>query len=145
MVEQATASAARQPKRSSMNARSHPHSRATISTGGAAKCVSVPPIDTLTNSVPSVAYFRLVPGCRSKNCRASSNAQIVIAAGSVMNDPSSGPTVRMVNHQAAGVQPPRFAIRFSADSAKTTIGRVDASAMITTTNIASVKTTVSFR
>jgi hypothetical protein len=27
---------------------------------------------------------------------------MVIAAGSVMKDPSSGPTVWMVNHQAAG-------------------------------------------
>ena len=40
-----------------MKAVSHPHGRATIRTGGAAKCVSVPPIDTFTNSRPSVAYF----------------------------------------------------------------------------------------
>jgi hypothetical protein len=30
---------------------------ATIRTGGAAKCVSVPPIDTFTKSSPIVAYF----------------------------------------------------------------------------------------
>ena len=41
---------------------SQPHGRATISTGGAAKCVSVPPIDTLTNSRPSVAYFSRATG-----------------------------------------------------------------------------------
>ena len=29
-----------------------------MSTGGAAKWVSVPPIETLTKSRPSVAYFR---------------------------------------------------------------------------------------
>ena len=40
-----------------MNGVSHPQARATISTGGAAKWVSVPPIETLTKSRPSVAYF----------------------------------------------------------------------------------------
>ena len=34
---------------------SQSQARATINTGGAAKCVSVPPIETLTNSKPSVA------------------------------------------------------------------------------------------
>ena len=52
------ASMARQPKCRSMNGVPHPHGSATINTGGAAKCVSVPPIETLTNSRPSVAYFR---------------------------------------------------------------------------------------
>jgi hypothetical protein len=37
-----------------MNAMSQFHLLATISTGGAAKCVNVPPMDTLTNSNPSV-------------------------------------------------------------------------------------------
>ena len=59
------ATAARQPNRLSMKPVSQPHARATISTGGAAKWVSVPPIDTFTKSRPSVAYFNLVPGCRS--------------------------------------------------------------------------------
>jgi hypothetical protein len=57
--------AARHPKWLSIKAVSHPHGRATISTGGAAKCVSVPPIDTLTNSTPSVAYISRLLGCRS--------------------------------------------------------------------------------
>ena len=40
-----------------MKAVSQPHLPATISTGGAAKAVSVPPIETLTKSTPSVAYL----------------------------------------------------------------------------------------
>ena len=83
-----------------------PHGRATISTGGAANCVSVPPIETLTNNTPSVAYFSRVEGCKSKNCRASRSAQIVIAAGSVINEPSTGPIVRIAAHHAAAVPPP---------------------------------------
>ena len=63
---------------------------------------------------------------------------MVIAAGSVIKEPSSGPMMRMVIHQAAGVPPPARATVRSAASAKPTIGRVDASAMITTTNRASV-------
>ena len=38
-----------------MKAVSQPHGRATISTGGAAKWVRVPPTDTLTKSRPRVA------------------------------------------------------------------------------------------
>ena len=40
-----------------MKALSHCQVDATISTGGAAYEVSVPPIDTLTNSTPSATYF----------------------------------------------------------------------------------------
>jgi hypothetical protein len=117
---------------------SQPQGRATISTGGAAKWVSVPPIDTLTNSRPSVAYFRRWLGPRSKNWRASTSALMVIAAGSVMNDPSSGPSMRMASHHAPGVPPPRLATRRSADSARPTIGRLAASAITTTTKSGSV-------
>ena len=63
---------------------------------------------------------------------------MVIAAGSVMNEPRIGPIVRMASHQAAGVSRPSLATRLSADSARTTTGRVAASAMITTTKIGSV-------
>ena len=63
---------------------------------------------------------------------------MVIAPGSVMNEPRSGPTVRMLNHHAAGEPPPRRAMRRSAPSASSTIGRVDASAMITNTKSGSV-------
>ena len=47
---------------------------------------------------------------------------MVIAAGSVMNDPNNGPIVRMVNHQAVGVQLPSLATRRIAASAKAMIG-----------------------
>ena len=50
-----TATAAFQPKVASMKAMSQPQTPATISTGGAAKGVSVPPMEMLTNSAPSVA------------------------------------------------------------------------------------------
>jgi hypothetical protein len=63
---------------------------------------------------------------------------MVMAPGSVMNEPSSGVRVRITSHQAAGVPPPRLASRRTIDSAKLTIGRVEASAMITTTNSGSV-------
>ena len=55
----------RHPKWLAMYSVSHPHGRATISTGGAAKCVSVPPMETFTKSRPSVAYFKALPGWRS--------------------------------------------------------------------------------
>ena len=61
-----------------------------------------------------------------------------MAAGSVMNEPSSGATIRMTSHHAPGVLLPSRATLRSDDSASITIGRVDASAMITTTNNGSV-------
>ena len=63
---------------------------------------------------------------------------MVIAPGSVMNDPSIGPMVRIENHHAAGVERPSCAIRRSAFSANDTIGRVAARPMMTTTNSGSV-------
>lgn len=66
---------------------------------------------------------------------------MVIAAGSVMNEPSSGPTVRMASHQAPGRPPPRRATTRNACSARRKTGRVEARHMMMTTNIASVKTT----
>ena len=61
-VEATIEMTARKPKCVSMNAVSHPHGRATMRTGGAAKWVSVPPIETLTNRSPTVAYLRRVLG-----------------------------------------------------------------------------------
>ncbi len=55
-----------------------------------------------------------------------------------MNEPSIGATVRMTSHHAAGVAPPMPASARSQVSASMMIGRVDASAMITTTNNGSV-------
>ena len=137
-VDNTMATTARHPNVAIMKPVPQSQGRATIKTGGAAKCVSVPPIDTFTKSSPSVAYLNVVPGWRSKNCRASSSAQIVMAAGSVMNEPRMGPMVKMVTHHAAGLAPPTFANRRRLDSAKPSTGRVEASAMITTTNRASV-------
>src|SRR3990167_4404978 len=55
-----TATAAFQPMWVNMNQLSQFHFAATINTGGAAKDVSVPPMDTLTNSTPKVAYLSFV-------------------------------------------------------------------------------------
>jgi hypothetical protein len=63
---------------------------------------------------------------------------MVIAAGSVMNEPSTGPMVRIASHHAAGVARPIPATRRSADSASPTTGAVDARAMMTTTKMGSV-------
>ena len=51
-VDVTIASTARQPKWPSMKVVVQSHVRATINTGGAAKWVSVPPIDTFTKSRP---------------------------------------------------------------------------------------------
>jgi len=66
------------------------HGAATIRTGGAAKCVRVPPTEILTKRRPSVAYANLGDGFFSKNFLPSNIAAIVIAAGSVMNEPRIG-------------------------------------------------------
>ncbi len=63
---------------------------------------------------------------------------MVIAPGSVMNEPRSGATIRIESHQAAGVSLPKRAPKRRQFSAKRSTGRVDASAMITTTNSGSV-------
>ena len=85
-----TASAAFQPKVPNMNPMSQPQVPATISTGGAAYGVSVPPMETFTNNVPSVMYFRRVEMPFENRWSRSNNADIVMAAGSVMNEPSIG-------------------------------------------------------
>ena len=85
-----TAMAAFQPKLAIMNQVSQFHLAATISTGGAAKGVSVPPMEMFTNRVPSVAYLSLVEMSREYKVSRSIRAARVMAAGSVMNDPSKG-------------------------------------------------------
>ena len=124
-----------------MNASPQPYFPATIRMGGAAKWVSVPPTETFTKRRPSVPYFRRGEGSSSKRCRARRSAQIVMAAGSVMKEPRSGPIVRIAAHQASGVLPPRPATAPMHLSAKERTGRVEAIAMMTTTNIGSVKWT----
>ena len=61
-----TAMAAFQPKVLAMKARSQPHLPATISTGGAAKGVRVPPMEMFTNSTARVAYLRRLETGRAK-------------------------------------------------------------------------------
>ena len=68
----------------------------------------------------------------------NNNAQIVIAAGSVIKDPNSGPIVNIDNHHAAGVLFPNTATLLRADSAKDITGLEAAIAIITTTKIGSV-------
>ena len=87
-----TAISAFQPKVAIMKPELQPQRSATITTGGAAKFVITPPMEILTNSTPSVTYMNRAGALRPKNCSRSSNAVSVIAAGSVMNEPSSGPT-----------------------------------------------------
>ena len=65
---------------------------------------------------------------------------MVIAAGSVMKEPSSGPSVRIENHQAAGEARPARATSARSCSANFITGRLAAIAMTTTTNSGSVNT-----
>ncbi len=66
---------------------------------------------------------------------------MIIAAGSVMKDPSTGAIVRTASHHASGVRPPSAATRPITPSANSSTGRVEATAMITATNMGSVKST----
>jgi hypothetical protein len=86
--------AAFQPKVEAMKVVSQPQRPATISTGGAANEVSVPPTDTFTNNTPSAPYFSF-SGTPGQNTRgASIKAARVMAAGSVMAEPTSGTSAR---------------------------------------------------
>jgi hypothetical protein len=70
---------------------------------------------------------------------------MVMAAGPVTREPSSGPIVRIENHFAARVPPSMPAMRSMMSSARRKIGRVAAKVMMTTTKAGSVKSTVSPR
>src|SRR5690606_37071736 len=135
-----TARAAFHPKLVIMNTMSQFHWLATISTGGAANGVSTPPMETLTNRVPSRAYLALSEMLTAYTRRASSIAARVIAAGSVMKDPSSGTSAstlktnsRPLRHGSSVARPSTIFV------ASHTIDRVPAITMITNTNIGSVK------
>ena len=65
-------------------------------------------------------------------------AAIVMAAGSVMKEPSRGAIIRIENHQAAGEPPPSPANIPSNFSENFTTGLEEAMAMITTTNNGSI-------
>ena len=67
----------------------------TISTGGAAKLVNAPPIDTLTNNTAMVAYLMRVEMFCANTPSRSISAAMVMAAGSVMMEPSIGTRDRL--------------------------------------------------
>ena len=62
----------------------------TIRTGGAAKFVSVPPIEMFTNSTVTVMYMKRLDTPLAKICCPMMSAARVMAAGSVINDPNRG-------------------------------------------------------
>src|SRR4030095_2663138 len=135
-----TAKAAFHPKTAAMNGVLHPHASATMSTGGAAKDDSVPPIDTFTNSTPRAKYFGGSGMSRRNTNGASKIAAIVIAAGSVTSEPNRGTTANPIHALATGVGTGRI---FSAipivDITADSTGRDPATTMMTKTNNGSVK------
>jgi hypothetical protein len=134
-----TATAAFQPKVASMKALSHCQVLATISTGGAAYEVSVPPMDTLTNSTPSARYLSRSGTPVRKICGASMSAAMVMAAGSVMSEPSSGTAASPSQALAMGVGrgSQRAAVSTRATTVRST-GREAAMTITTKTNSGSV-------
>ena len=88
-----------------------------------------------------VAYLKFSVGSKSYSFPDSSRAHIVMAAGSVMKEPSIGPMVRIVNHQAVKLSPIIPAIRCMMDSTSFNIGLLAARIITVTTNRASVKLT----
>ena len=122
-----TASAALAPNVDSMNAVVHSHFAATMRIGGAAKFVSVPPTDTLTNNTPSVAYLRRLEAWVAKMRSRSINAASVIAAGSVMNEPRSGTSERLRKYPAtAGCAGSRRPTALTLSDATCMMGRLAA-------------------
>jgi hypothetical protein len=135
-----TASAAFQPKVANMKGVSHCQGPATISTGGAAKWVRVPPIEMFTKSMPRVAYLRRVDRPWLKKRSRSISAARVIAAGSVMTEPSRGTRPRHRKNTATGRALGSSPARLSTSCMTLTrIGRLAAITMITKTNSGSVK------
>ena len=78
------------PKFANINAELHSQVLATINTGGAAKFVSVPPIEILTKRTPRVANIKVTEGLFLYTRSRNKNAAKVIAAGSVISDPNRG-------------------------------------------------------
>ena len=134
-----TAITAFQPKVAAMKALSHCQVSATISTGGAAKDVKVPPIEMLTKSTPSAAYFSHSGRPCRKTSGASISAASVIAAGSVMSEPTSGTRARH-NHRRASAfgRGSQRAQPSTSPATVTSTGREAATTMMTKTNSGSV-------
>src|SRR6478609_3773557 len=131
--------AAFQPNWESIQALSHCQVVATISTGGAAYDVSVPPIEMLTKSTPSARYLTRSGMCSAKTEGAIIRAAMVIAAGSVISDPSSGIAARQSQVVAIGLA--TGSVPASRSTARITVIRIgrDAAMTITTkTNSGSV-------
>jgi len=82
-----------------MKALSQFQAEATISTGGAAKFVSVPPIEILTNNTPSVPNSISLEQEWRYTRSLSKKAAKVIAAASVMNEPSMGVMLRVKKYK----------------------------------------------
>ena len=118
---------------------SHCQVDATINTGGAAYAVSVPPMETLTNRTPRARYLTASGTCGLKICGASIRAAIVIAAGSVINDPSKGTAARPSHALATGVdRGSRRATELTACMTVRRTGREAATTITTKTNKGSV-------
>jgi len=107
---------------------------ATISTGGAANELRVPPMEIFTSRTPRARYLACSAISRLKICGPSNSAAMVIAAGSVINEPSNGTAA---NPSQACVRPGTGVWREIAWTASPTacrIGRDAATTMTTKTN-----------
>ena len=113
-------------------------------TGGAAKLVKVPPMETLTKSTPSVpnsnAFERWCRYTKSRN----KNAANVMAAGSVIRDPNNG-VIDSVKKYKEGALLMRkmswspLASRYKTSVEINRIGLLPATIMMAKTNRGSVK------
>jgi len=135
-----TASAAFAPNVESMNPDVHSHFAATMSTGGAAKFVSTPPMDTLTNNTPSVAYLRRLEASVAKTRSRNISAASVMAAGSVISEPSNGTKERLKKYPATtGRDGNNRPTDRTLSDVSCIIGLLAAITMMTKTNIGSTK------
>ena len=139
MAFNVTAMMARQPIWLIMKLMSQCHLLATISTGGAANGVKAPPIEILTKSVAITAYLNPTGRSWRRNCSRKSNAATVIAAGSVMSEPSSGINDITTRKRAVtGCRGSTRAIRSLRAPAASMSGRLAAMTMSTKTSMGSV-------
>jgi hypothetical protein len=71
------------------------HVLATINMGGAAKGVIAPPIEMLTKRIERITYLSFSDWIEGNRVSFNIMALTVIAAGSVINEPSRGRSVRV--------------------------------------------------
>ncbi len=99
----------------------------------------MPPIEMLTNSTPSARYFTASGTRGRKICGASISAAMVMAAGSVISEPSSGTAARPSHARATGVGTGAMRASVStSDIAVRSTGREAAITITTKTNSGSV-------